>query len=74
MEKINQVINKKSTTKFIASLKVDGGSISESAKSASPLNEFFCTIGDKLSKKIPYKPNRFLSRRYSIYIGVNCIA
>ena len=67
---INQVINKKSSTTFVASLKVDGESISDSAKIASSMNEFFCTIGDsigdRLSKKIPDKPNPLLSNEYSI--------
>ena len=31
----------------------------------SSLNEFFCTIGDRLSKKIPDKPNPLLSSEYS---------
>ena len=30
------------------------------------MNEFFCTIGDKLSKKIPDKPNPLLSNEYPI--------
>ena len=63
---INQVINKKSSTTFVASLKVDGEKISDSAKIASSMNEFFCTIGDRLSKKIPDKPNPLLSNEYSI--------
>ena len=57
---INQVINKKSSTTFVASL-VDGESISDSAMIAS-----FCNIGDRLSKKIPEKPNPLLSNEYSI--------
>ena len=63
---INQIINKKSSTTFVASLKVDGENISDSAKIASSMNEFFCTIGDRLSKKIPDKPNPLLSNEYSI--------
>ena len=63
---INQVINKKSGTTFVASLKVDGESISDLAKIASSMNEFFCTIGDRLCKKIPDKPNPLLSNEYSI--------
>ena len=63
---INQVINKKLNTTFVASLKVDGENISDSAKIASSMNDFFCTIRDRLSKKIPDKPNRLLSNEYSI--------
>ena len=33
---------------------------------ASSMNEFFCTIGDRFSKKIPDKPNLLLSNKYSI--------
>ena len=62
---INQVINKKSSTKFVASLEVDGERISDSVKIASSMNEFFCTIADRLSKKIPDKPNPLLSTEYS---------
>ena len=68
---INQVINKKSSTTFVASLKVE--SISDSAKIGSSMNEFFCTIGDsigdRLSKKIPDKPDPLLSYEYSIYLA-----
>ena len=63
---INQVINKKSNTAFVTSLKVDGASISDSAKIASSMKEFFCTIGDRRTKKIPDKPNPLLSNKYSI--------
>ena len=65
-KKVNKVVNKKSSTTFVASLKVDGGSISDSAMIALSMNEFFCTIGDKLSKKISDKPNTLLSNEYSI--------
>ena len=63
---INHVINKTSSTTFVATLKVAGESISDSAKIASSMNEFFYTIGDRLSKKSPDKPNPLLSNEYSI--------
>ena len=63
---INQVTNKKSSTTFVASLEVGGERISNSAKIPSSMNEFFCTIGDRLSNKIPDKPNPLLSNEYSI--------
>ena len=44
----------------------DGGIIADLAKIAPSMNEFFCTIGDRLSKKIPDKPDPFLSNEYSI--------
>ena len=63
---INQVINKKSNTTFVASLNVDNRKILGSTEISSSMNEFFCTIGDKLSKKIPDKPNPLLSDEYFI--------
>ena len=63
---INQVINKSSKTTSIASLNVEGESIKDNKKIASSMNELFCTIGNKLSDKIPEKPNPLLSNEYEL--------
>ena len=63
---INQVINKSSKTTSIPSLNVEGGSIKNNKKIASTMNEFFCTIGNRLSDKIPEKPNPLLSNDYDL--------
>ena len=66
---INQVINKLHKTTSILSLKVEGGSIKNNKKIASSMNELFCTISfctNKLSDKIPEKPNPLLSNKYEL--------
>ena len=63
---INQVINKSSKTTSIPSLNVEGVSIKDNKTIASSMNNFFCTIGNKLSDKIPEKPNPLLSNEYEL--------
>ena len=63
---INQVINKSSKTTSIPFLNVEGGSTKNNKKIASTMNGFFCTIGNRLSDKIPEKPNPLLSNDYDL--------
>ena len=53
---INQVINKKSNSTAISSLKVGGKVLKANAEIAASMNEYFCTVGSKLSDDIPSKP------------------
>ncbi len=58
-------MNKSSKTTSFPSLNVEGESIKDNKKFAISMNEFFCTIGNKLSDKIPEKPNSlFFSNEY----------
>ena len=61
---INQVINKKSNTTVVPNLTVDGQAIRGKKEIASSINEYFCSIGNKLSEKIPKKANPLLSGEY----------
>ena len=61
---INQVINKKSNTTVVPNLSVDGQTIGGNKAIASSMNEYFCSIGNKLSEKIPIKANPLLSGEY----------
>ena len=61
---INQVINKKSNTTVVPNLSVDGQTIGGNKAIASSINEYFCSLGNKLSEKIPIKANPLLSGEY----------
>ena len=61
---INQVINKKSNTTVVPNLTVDGQTIRGKKEIASSMNEYFCSIGNKLSENIPRKLNPLLSGEY----------
>ena len=61
---INQVINKKSNTTVVPNLTVDGQTIRGKKEIASSTNEYFCSIGNRLSEKIPKKLNPLLSGEY----------
>ena len=63
---INNVLNKKSKTTNIASLNVEGKHISTNADIAESINNFFCTIGETLSDKIPSARNPLLENDYVI--------
>ena len=63
---INNVLNKKSKTTNIASLNVEGKHISTNADIAESINNFFCTIGETLSDKIPSARNPLLENDYMI--------
>ena len=61
---INNVLNKKSKTTNIASLNIEGKHISTNI--AESINDFFCTIGETLSDKIPSARNPPLENDYVI--------
>ena len=65
---INQVINKKSNTTVVPNLTVEGQTIWGNKAIASSMNEYFCSIGNKLSEKIPNKANPLLSGEYPFEI------
>ena len=60
------MLNKRSKTKNVESLNVDGEVITENLDIARSMNEFFCSVGRNLSIKIPQQPNPLLSGEYKI--------
>ena len=52
---INKLINKRSKTTNITSLKVDDETITTPDLLAESMNKYFCSVGAQHSKKIPYK-------------------
>ena len=64
---INQLLNKRSKTTSIESLKDDkGNNIVDKQEIAETMNKFFCSIGKDLAKNIKEKPNPLLSGEYQI--------
>ena len=63
---INKLINKRSKTTTIQSLRVDGITIFDSKEIANSMNQFFCTVGEKLSKDIPETENPLLNDEYIV--------
>ena len=63
---INNVLNKKSKTTNISSISIEGKHISSSAGIAESMNNFFCTIGETLSGKIPRAKNPLLENDYDV--------
>ena len=63
---INQVINKKSSTTVVRCLTVDGQTVKGQKEIASSMNEYFCSIRNKRSEKIPREANPLLSGEYAI--------
>ena len=62
---INNVLNKKSKTTNISSINVEEKHISTSAGVPESMNDFFCTIGETLSK-IPRANNPLLENDYEV--------
>ena len=58
---INKLINKRSKTTNITSLRVDEETITKPDLIAESMNKCFCNVGDQLCKKIPKKINSFIS-------------
>ena len=56
----------RSKTKQIATLEVDGSLISDSNSIAESMNNFFCSIGNALSGKIPETANPLLENEYTV--------
>ena len=63
---INKLINKRSKTTTIQSLRVDGITIFDSKEIANSMNQFFCTVGEKLSNDIPETGNPLLNDEYIV--------
>ena len=63
---VNKLINKQSKSTQIHSLKVDGTIIKDSESIANKRNDYFCSVGDKLSNKSPYKETSLLKGDYDI--------
>ena len=63
---INKLINKRSETTKIQSLKADGITIFDSKEIANSMNQFFCTVGEKLSNDIPETINPLLKGEYIV--------
>ena len=58
---INQMINKRSKTTHISSLEDGDKDITDSQQIADAMNQYFCSIGENLSSKIPTRRNPLLS-------------
>ena len=63
---INTVLNKKSKATQIATLEVDGSLISDSNSTAESMNNFFCSIGNTRSGKIPETANHLLENECTV--------
>ena len=63
---INTVLSEKSKTTQIAALEVDGRQICDSESIAESMNEYFCSIGNTLSGKIPKTSHPFLENEYLV--------
>ena len=57
---INKLVNKRSNSTQIQSLKVSYTVIKDSESIANSMNEYFCSVGDKLSRKVPDEENTLL--------------
>ena len=63
---INQLLNKRSKTTNIDSVKVDDHEINKPAEVSRAMNDYFCSVGKKLRDNIPPQPNPLLSNKYTI--------
>ena len=63
---INKLVNKRSKSTQILSLKVGGTVIKDSESIANSMNEYFCSVGDKLSRTIPDERNTLLKGDHDI--------
>ena len=63
---INLLLNNRSKTTNIDSLKVHEQEINNDHDIANSMNDYFCSVGRNLSDKIPAQPNPFLSHHYDI--------
>ena len=66
LEGINNVLNMKSKTTNISSINIDVKQFSSSADIAESMNNFFCTIVETLSDKIPKAKNPPLENDYDV--------
>ena len=63
---INSLLNKRSKTTNIESLKEDDKYAVDNAEIAQSMNKFFCSVGEKLSDDIPQQPNPLLCNEYVV--------
>ena len=63
---INLLLNKRSKTTNIDSLKVNEQEINKDHDIANSMNNYFCSVGKSLSDKIPAQSNPLLSHQYDI--------
>ena len=63
---INRIINKRSKTTTIQSLRDDGTTISDSQEIADSMDQFFCIVGEKLTNDVPKTENPLLKDEYII--------
>ena len=66
METITLLLNKRSKTTNIDSLKVNEQEINKDHDMANSMNDYFCSVGRNLSDKIPVQPNPLLSHQYDL--------
>ena len=69
---INQVLNKRSNSTNINTLCTSNGVIVNKQKIADTMNEYFCSVGKDLAKKIEYAPNPLLSLDYNVNSEEKC--
>ena len=65
LKTIDQVFNKRSNTTVVASLTVEGQTFEGNEATAASKSEYLCSIGNKLSEKIPKKANPLLCGEYA---------
>ena len=63
---IGKLVNIRSKTTNISSLNVDCNSVTDPVGIANSMNQFFCNVGDELSKDIPDKKNSLLLGEHTI--------
>ena len=63
---INKLVNKRSKSTEIQSLKAGDTVIKDAESIANSMNEYFCSVGDTLSRKIPDKENALLKGDHDI--------
>ena len=61
---INQLVNKRSKTTDISTIREGDRVISDPTEIADSMNQFFCSVGKDLSDKIPNKENPLLTGNY----------
>jgi len=66
---INQLLKKRSQSTNIVSLKESNQVIFNKESISNKMNEYFCSIGEKLAADIVHTPNPLLSREISINGG-----
>ena len=65
---INLLLNKRSETTNVDSIKVNEQEINNDHDIANSMNDYFCSVGKSPSDKIPAQSNSLLSHQYNINI------